>query len=255
MDTIRVATLNLRNTSDRWKERAPLLIEQLVDLRPDVIGLQEVRVPADQARWIVERANERVREGDAYAFFQANKTGLAGMVEGIAVMTCLPMDGQEWLDLQGGSRVAQRVRLELPSGDGVWFYNTHLHHERDAGAMREEQARLIVEWMAAHEQTARVLVGDLNARPDDPPVRLIAERLRSAYAAVHGREPDATAPTPLSEHWGTRSHVIDYIFVSDEVEVRDARLTFDRTDPADPRLSASDHYGLAADVSVRTRPD
>lgn len=245
-----MATLNLRNTSDRWKERAPLLMEQLIELRPDVIGLQEIRVPADQGHWIVERANERLREGDEYRLFQTNKTGLSGMTEGIGIMTCLPMDAEESLDLQGGSRVAQRAHLALPSGGGLWFYNTHLHHERDAHDLRESQARLILEWMTAHGRAPQVLVGDMNAQPDSPAIRLLRTRLRSAYDVVHGREPDQTSPAPLSEHWGKRSQVIDYIFVNEHVAVHDARLTFDRTDPADPRLSASDHYGLAAEISV-----
>ncbi|HEY8489599.1 MAG TPA: hypothetical protein VIO14_01270, partial [Dehalococcoidia bacterium] len=77
------------------------------------------------------------------------------------------------------------------------------------------------------------------------------ERLRSAYAAVHGREPPATFPTPLSREWGEFSVVIDYIFVNDLVTVHDAWVAFDRVSAEDPRLAPSDHYGLAATVSVR----
>jgi len=249
---IRVATLNLRNTSDRWKKRAPLLLDQLAELRPDVIALQEVRVPADQARWIVDRVNARLDDGGGpYAFFQTNKAGLQGKFEGIAIMSRLPFEEQEWLDLHGGGRVAQRARLRLPGGGPLDVYNTHLHHERDAGELRLAQAQRILDWMAEHPEAPRVLAGDFNALRGEPPIALISNGLRSAYAAVHGREPERTVPTPLSAEWGTADpHVIDYIFVGDGIEVGNAWLTFDRIDPADPRLCASDHYGLAADISI-----
>ena len=249
---IRVGTLNLRNTSDRWKERAPLLIDQLVALRPDVIGLQEVRVPANQARWIVEHVNTRL--GDAhppYNCYQTNKTGLAGLIEGIAIMSRLPLLDQAWLALGGASRVAQRVRVELPSGATLDFYNTHLHHEADAEALRTEQAKRLLEWLDERAGAPQVLVGDFNAQPFAPPVQLVTERLRSAYAAVHGREPERTAPTPLSKQWGGSGHVIDYIFVNEPIDVRDAWVTFDKVEATDPRLCASDHYGLAAEIALR----
>lgn len=249
--TIRVATINLRNTSDRWKERAPLLIEQLLALRPDVIGLQEVRVPAKQAAWIAKQVNARLHErAPPYSLYQTNKTGLAGKLEGIAILSSLAFLEKEWLDLRGGSRVAQRVRLRLPFGRTLDFYNTHLHHKADAEELRTEQARRLLDWMDERPGAAQVLVGDFNAQPLAPPVQLIMERLRSAYHAVHGREPDRTAPTPLSDKWGSAGHVIDYIFVNDGVEVHGAWVTFDKVDGADSRLCASDHYGLAAEISL-----
>ena len=41
---LRVGTLNLRNTSDRWPERRPLLFEQLSALAPDLLGSGCVRL-------------------------------------------------------------------------------------------------------------------------------------------------------------------------------------------------------------------
>ncbi len=249
-----MATLNLRHNADRWEGRAPLLVEQLVALDLDAIGLQEVHVPSGQAAWIVTQANGRRGQGRRpYSLFQTNKTGLARWREGIAVMTRLPIVEKERLDLRGGDRVAQRVRLRLPTGGTIDFYNTHLHHERDATELRREQALRLRDWLAERAGGPQVLVGDLNAEPSAAPVRLLEERLRSAYAAVHGREPDRTAPTPLREGWeSVRGHVIDYILVNDVVEVHEASVAFDQADAADPRLYASDHYGLAARISPRS---
>jgi endonuclease/exonuclease/phosphatase family metal-dependent hydrolase len=208
----------------------------------------------DQATWIAERVNERLDRGaPPYRVYQTNKTGLPGLVEGIAVMSRLPMLEHGWLDLGGGNRVAQRVRLELPSGGVLDFYNTHLHHPIEDEPLRTEQARRLLAWMEGWPGVPQVLVGDFNAQPFAPTIRLISGRLRSAYAAVHGHEPVKTFPTPLSEERGGLAIVIDFIFVNDLVQVHDAWVTFDRVDPADEHLAASDHYGLAATVSVRPR--
>ncbi|MEX0750867.1 MAG: endonuclease/exonuclease/phosphatase family protein [Dehalococcoidia bacterium] len=250
-DTIRVATLNLRNASDRWLERAPLLLAQFVELAPDVIGVQEIHVPTRQGEWIVRKVNERLPDDAApYVLHQANKTGFQGKREGIGIMTRLPTLSHDSIDLRGGHRVALRARLRAPDGGVFDFYNTHLHHEASAGDMRLAQARRIIEWMATHDDVPSILVGDLNATPDMPPVGAVGERLRSAYALVHGCESAGTVPTPLNAVWGQRpAKTIDYIFVDDRVRVHDARIVFDRVDANDERLCASDHYGIVAEVS------
>lgn len=249
-ETLRVATLNLRNRSDRWRERAPMLIEQFVELLPDVIGVQEIFVPAAQGQWIVDRVNERLSpDARPYVLHQVNKTGIEGRWEGIGVISRLDFVETESIDLRGGHRIAGRVRLRTADDSYFDFYNTHLHHEANAGELRLAQARLIVAWIAAHDDVPSIFVGDLNATPDAPPIVAVREHMRSAYALVHGREPDGTVPTPLNSEWGRPPKTIDYIFVDSRVRVHDARLVFDARHPSDGRLSASDHYGLCAEVS------
>jgi endonuclease/exonuclease/phosphatase family metal-dependent hydrolase len=45
--------------------------------------------------------------------------------------------------------------------------------------------------------------------------------------------------------------VLDYIFVNDRVEVHDGWLAFDRPGVGDPTLYPSDHFGLAATLTLR----
>lgn len=47
--------------------------------------------------------------------------------------------------------------------------------------------------------------------------------------------------------------MIDYVLVDEHVEVVDAWLTFDEASSTDPTLVASDHFGVAATVTVRPR--
>lgn len=248
MGEVRIATLNVRNTVDRWRTRRGLLVAQLVELAPDIIGFQELRMWPNQARWITRQA-DRVSSGRMRGqCCRRGKTGWLGLWEGIGVLSRLPVVATASLGLGADARVVLRATVRLPEGRLLDVYDTHLAGEGEH--LRVPQAERILDWMAARGPVPAVLMGDLNARPGSPTIELLSGRLRSAHAAVHGAEPDRTAPTPLRRHYTGTGAVLDYIFVNDLVEVRDARLAFDALDPQDPTLAASDHYGLVATVAL-----
>ena len=221
---------------------------QMTALDLDVVGLQELRRWPSQAEWIAGELYDRARPVGANHFVHRTpKTGAWRFWEEIAMLSRLPVLETAWLDLGGQYRVAQHVRVGTPGGEAFDFYNTHLATGDDV--LRSAQARRILSWMQARPGSAKALVGDFNATPRSATVRLLREHLRSAYAAVHGREPPRTVPTTLREPGATSGIVIDYVFVSHEVEVLEAAVAFDQPDPADPRLVPSDHFGLVASVS------
>jgi endonuclease/exonuclease/phosphatase family metal-dependent hydrolase len=242
---VRVATLNVRNTADRWPARRRLLVRQLVALAPEVIGVQELRVLPDQARWIAGEV-ARVSGGRlSYRAYRRPKMGAAGLWEGIGVLSRVPVVSTGWLDLHADGRVAQRVTVRV--GDGTLdVYNAHLGLGGEV--LRSGQAQRILDWMAGRRPGPAVLLGDLNARPGSPTLELLATRLRSAHVAVHGCEPDRTVPTPLRAGATGAGSVLDYILVNDQVEVAGAWLAFDE---AEGTICASDHYGLVADLRLR----
>lgn len=249
---MRIATLNVRNTADRWRRRRPLIARQLVELDPHVIGLQELRTLPNQCARISRDASRRAEQRLVYEACRAFKTGLWGLWEGIGTLTRLPVVDCESLKLQGQRRVAQRVTVRLPGGELFEVYNAHLASKDEA--LRTRQAALILEWMRPRAQLPQVLLGDFNARPGSPTIDLITATMRSAYATVHGREPSKTVPTPLRRGATGPGSVVDYIFLGEQVDVHDARVVFDEADPADEHLVASDHYGLAGVVSIRPVP-
>lgn len=261
MKTLTVSTLNLRGGQARWHERAPLLMDQLAQLRPDVIGFQEVDVLLDQGNWICERLNQRAlgRGPDRreYRIHHMSNPRERVSLEALAIMTHLEPVEHEGFDYLIRNRVAHRVRFDLGDGARFDFYNTHLHHEQDpaGNAIREEQVRRLLPWIARHSRGVPYAVGgDFNAFPMTSPVKMIKKRLRSAHEAAHGDEPDDTIWTPLRTAevgWRPRiGMVVDYIFVSADVQVVEACRGFDRTHPDDPTLSASDHYGLVATLAI-----
>ncbi len=242
-----VATLNLRNTADRWRERRHLLVSQLVGLAPDLLAVQELRMFPDQAAWIVREVAARTGGRLGYRAYRRPKTGIAGAWEGIGVLTRIPVVATAWLDLGAQARVAQRVTVRPPEGGVLDVYNTHLGVGGEV--LRTAQARRILDWMGARPPIPAVLMGDLNARPGSPTIELLSSRLRSAHLAVHGCEPPRTVPTPLRLRPTGEGSVLDYVFVNRLLDVDDARIAFDQPDPSDATLCASDHYGLSVTVS------
>ncbi|MDQ4071087.1 MAG: endonuclease/exonuclease/phosphatase family protein [Actinomycetota bacterium] len=244
-----IATLNVRNRADRWRQRRHLLVHQLIELAPDVLGTQELRILPNQAAWITREVERRSDGRLRYRWYRRPKTGLLGLWEGIGVLSRLPVAAVAWLDLGVDARVAQRVTVHRPDGGLLDVYNTHFGGKGEE--RRSAQARRVLEWMDTRPPLPVVLMGDLNARPGSPTVELLSSRLRSAYLDRHGSEPARTVPTPLRRGYTGEGAVLDYVFVNDLLEVEDATLSFDQVDPDDPTLAASDHYGLAVTVAVR----
>jgi endonuclease/exonuclease/phosphatase family metal-dependent hydrolase len=246
-DRLHVATLNIRNIADRWEERLPLLLADMRALQPDVIGLQEVVYPMEQDRLLGAAGEARYRAIRAWA-------GRPEYGNSLLVREPLEASAEERLDL-GRNRSAIRVLLRLPGGAALLFTSTHLHHVPADESVRDEQAALLVDWLAAAPAAdVQVLVGDFNAEPDEPaPARLRSNGLRSAYLEANGAEPAVTWPSgiqaPGMDTEGDPG-CLDYIWLLGNVRATDARLIFDRPAAGDPTLYASDHLGIAAHIVV-----
>ena len=253
-----VATLNLLNDLSRWSLRGPLVVQQLRALSPDLIALQEVALPANNAQWIADRL-------DGYSVHVTRKTGRSSQHEALAVLSRLPVHEHAALSLIYQNRVAQYVVVER-EGALLTFANAHLYVGVRNDVPRIEQVRRILAWLP--RQNPLVLCGDFNAMPDSATVHMMRQEFASAYAAVHGCEPDYTYPTPLetgSRLMGVASRLVmrvggwlqnradvpfratvDYVFVGPSVHVHDCHIAFDNPLSGRPRIYPSDHLGLVA---------
>jgi endonuclease/exonuclease/phosphatase family metal-dependent hydrolase len=247
MESLLVATLNIRNLADRWDERLPLLLADMAALQPDILGLQECVYALQQDRLI----------GAAGAGRYESTRGWAGRPEyGNALLVREPLTAvqSERLDL-GLTRSAIRSRIALAGGFHILAVATHLHHVTADEAARDEQARLLVDWLAdAPASDGQIVVGDFNAEPDEPAhARMRAAGFRSAFAEANGAEPDVTWPSglqgPAIDTDGPPG-CLDYIWIRGSVAVESSRLVFDRPAVGDPGLYPSDHLGIAARLSV-----
>ncbi len=247
MDRLHVATLNILNLADRWWERLPLILADMASLQPDLLALQEVVFVMGQDRLIGAAG-----EGSYRAV-----RGWAGRPEyGNSLLVKAPLEAIEVdrLDL-GFDRSAHRGLVRLPGGSAVLVVVTHLHHTVDGAEERDAQARTLIDWLAdAPSADATIAMGDFNADPGEPTyARMLAAGFRSAHTEANGAEPTVTWPSglqaPAMDTDGDPD-CLDYIWVRGAVRVIDAGLAWDRPDPTDPTLFASDHLGLSAHLEI-----
>jgi len=258
----KVVTLNILNDLSRWPERRSLLATGLAELEPDLVALQEVALPENNARWLADQLG-------GCSVHLCPKIGSQHDKEGIAILSRLPVERVATLDLQGQHRVAQFVQVNL-AGCSLIFVNTHLYWWPGESAKRAKQVRLMLDWLSDLSGTAIVVCGDFNGTPGSDAIELMRQQFVSAYAVRHGREPDYTCPTPLPHAGGIRfkdtyrgigkfllnlkaNHAIgpwhgtlDYIFTNEHVRVMDCAVVLNHPAPHDLTLYLSDHCGLAA---------
>ena len=247
MPTILVATLNIRNIADRWRERLPLLLQDMAALQPDVIGLQEVVFAVGQDRLLGAAGEARYGVHRAWA-------GRPEYGNAILAREGFVAGEPERLDL-GMNRSALRVPLAARDGSRFAYVATHLHHLVPDEAARTGQASAIVAWLASRpEPAAQIVVGDFNAEPSEPAyARMTEAGFRSAHLAANGAEPAVTWPSGIqAEGMDTDGDpgCLDYIWVRGPIEVESCRVVFDRPAADDPTLYPSDHFGLVAQLRI-----
>ena len=244
-----------------------MLLDQLIDLDPDVIALQEVSLKGkvSTAHWIASELNQKLTEEDQYQVFLCPKTGQFSDQEGIAFLSRLIVKRHETIDLQTQSRVAQLIELKLDESS-LLLVNGHFFLEHGESKARKEQVELLLDYLDTQPAEIPVIVvGDFNSQPDMPTIDLMRRYFDSAYRAVHGVEADHTWPTPLPasrldeirrnilHHFGkedesepTWQGTLDYIFVDPRLTTLECRIVLDQPDQEHPHIYPSDHYGIYA---------
>ena len=251
---VTVATINLHNRADRWKERRHLLVEQIIEATPDLVSLQEIHLPIRQGKWVCKQLNYRLSGSEKvpYRLIQKRYQHLInGTFEAVGVLSRLPVLYHESIGLGHGGRVALRVHVKLPSHKTMDFVATRLHHVPFEKEAREEQAMRLLGWLSSHKRVPiQVIAGDLNETPDGPAIAYIKQSFRSAYEQRFGRDPLATYPTYLVAG-DSPAACLDYIFCSAAVDrVTAATLFCNVADREDETLYPSDHVGLVATLEV-----
>jgi endonuclease/exonuclease/phosphatase family metal-dependent hydrolase len=258
---LRFLTLNLLNDVSNWARRAPLVLEGIRSLAPDVIALQEVNLEIDNARWLAEALG-------GYRAHVASGTGRRTGREGLAILSRWPSGRHESLSFGKQGRIAQRVVVD--SGATQWTVaNAHLHWSVYDDYTRRTQARTLLSWLPETEGPT-VVCGDFNARPGYRAVATMLERFASAQSATFGREAHATFPTALDRGRAPRHRArayglrvlgrlagrrgeswrdtLDYIFLDRRLRIVACHVALGDPAPDDPRLFASDHVALMADL-------
>ncbi|GIK55339.1 MAG: hypothetical protein HND44_06530 [Chloroflexi bacterium] len=254
MTSLTVATINLRNRADRWRQRRHVLVAQLLDATPDLIALQEISFSIGQGRWLRNQINARLPQGKRpYTLVQKRKQHWQYRSEGVGILSSLPVVYTDSINLGYNGRVALRANITLPDHQTLDFVTTHLHHVAHDYEARQEQALRLVGWLRNTRPTPlQIVAGDFNELPDGLATRVMKQNFRSVYAMRHGRDPLATFPTALSgiaaDSW---AGCLDYIFVTPAItHITTAAIFCDKPAPDDDTLYPSDHVGLIATIEL-----
>ena len=234
---VRVMSYNLHQGFD---VNGHLSIEELArvieEQEPDVIALQEV-----SRGWVIDGSFDMLvwlsrRLDMPYAWGPA-----ADSVWGNAVLSRYPIASARTVPMPNNAQMQLKrslttARIDLGNGESLKVIATHLHHPAGEGHLRVPQVEAILrEW---DEEGRSVVLGDFNALPGDPEMRLLSDAgLVDAFPASSPYRVEATSQ-PLGYTSTSRNPTkrIDYIWVSQDLKLRDFALT---------DSIASDHLGVA----------
>ena len=244
-----VLSLNLHGQRDRWLGRRELLLAGILRDLPDFIAFQDVHIARRQVNWLVRQLNARWG-AKLYHRAQMGSAGLFGSFSGggVAILSRLPILWKERVELGVGG-VGVLANIELPLGRTLDFASVRFTPGRHIPGVRYEQAMALLQALIAPGRSDyQLIAGDFNAAPESRAIHRIKQNYQSGFERVYGCEPVSTFPTALVEldpHW---SGCLDYLFVSNSVEVSTVRFFGRKSHPEDPKLFMSSHIGLLAQI-------
>ena len=148
----RVATLNLDQDHKRWDARRHLIGEEIANLRPDILALNEVSVPLQSARGLRKSAAELT--GVHYNLVQQARANSLSKIEGEALLTRFPVLETGNLDYQTRDMVALVARILIDDAP-LDVYVTHLYMSRGDDSLRLFQVQQLLAWIDTRDDVPR----------------------------------------------------------------------------------------------------
>ncbi len=239
----------LRVPDGAWTRRRSLIAQALAGVNPDIVGLQEDRqdLPGDDGR---SQSEQLARDlGRSFALLPSSDD--AEDPKGNAVLSRHPVRRLETIPLPPAPGEAARygpgvrdglyAAIDTPCGL-IHFFVVHLTTHRGEAQLAEVERLLNHVSERAADGTA-IVVGDFNATPDTPTIKLMAAHLRDAWAEANPDDPGHTMLVHTPRQPGDTHMRIDYIFVGPGPEI--VRAVLLGTQPDADGFYASDHFGVA----------
>lgn len=262
-DRFQVMNLNMQHgfpDFEHLPDRLDLLIEQINQISPDIITLQEVpwtRQTGSAAAYLAERT------GMNYVYLPANGNRWAIFFsEGEAILSKFELKDIDFKELNPRAgffehRVALKVTTVTPWGE-INIFSTHLTNGDPA--INQSQAQAFAEFVGqSMDQTTIIIGGDFNALEDSPQIKSIASSLIDTYRTANPGNKgftcclsDLTGPNIDNE----LEKRIDYLFLAPHqddptISIVSSQTVLEHPFPLDnSEIWISDHIGILTSFKI-----
>lgn len=163
---MKILTLNTWQQHGPWRERWDLILTELRQLSPDMIGFQEIF----DAAWVRELENELP---EYTCYYPESESGLA-IFSRIKPAHCNHRVFRTQSDSEDKRRYVIAVTVAV-NGSQLTMLNTHLSWRPDESHVREKQILELKEYYVSLSSDSTVLaVGDFNAVSDSPEIKIMS---------------------------------------------------------------------------------
>lgn len=207
-DTFRVLCYNIHyGQGNDGKYDVERLANVIKRTKPDLVALQEVDVGVKRSGRVHEA--QRLAELTGMAVRFGPTQHYEGGLFGNAVLTQFPILDVKIQPLPYTESTPKRVTyprgaivvtVRGPNGKPLRFISTHFQH--NVPEDRIEEAKAINKHFAVDDKVPTILAGDMNAKPDSEPIKILLKQWTNAID-------EAAAPTAPATKPRSR---IDYIF-------------------------------------------
>ncbi|MBZ9631222.1 endonuclease/exonuclease/phosphatase family protein [Salegentibacter sp. LM13S] len=244
---------NENDGENSWSKRKDHITNQIKFYEPDIFGVQEALVSQlkhfqsemDIYKYVGVGRDDGKEAGEFSAIFY-NSEKFEVQEENTFWLSETPDEISVGWDA-AMERVCTYAKFkEKNSGKIFWVFNTHFDHVGEKA--RENSAKLIWEKISAvnKENLPVILMGDLNLEPDTSGIQFLMQKMNDSKAVSKlDFGPEGTFNGYNFKEPVTRR--IDYIFVSDNIEVKKYAVLSDSKDLKYP----SDHLPVWVEVNFK----
>lgn len=233
--TVKILTYNIHHAnppSTPGKIDIEAIAKVINDSKADIIGIQEVDINVSRSEMVNQA--EKLAELTGTEYFFSKGIDLEKGYYGVLVLSKHKIVGKRRYDLpmpvKSENRSLAIVDVELPGGKTISLANTHLDLKEEN---RIAQAEFINELGELYKKPL-ILVGDLNAKPDSKPIKILEEYFVR----------NTTSNQPTSPNVNTKNE-IDYIMVLKNREFNWKSYQVIKEE------YASDHLPLLAEIEFK----
>lgn len=258
---MKVMTFNLRcdfplDFRNRWSARKDIVFDIIDKYDCDIVGVQELTPLMKRDFQSKGKSYNLVGEPRSKKYFvESNDLIVKGECKVVNSKTFWLSKNKEKI---GSSiwysvfpRICTTAVVSLKGGKRVRVYNTHLDfllpHAREYGFKKLSE---YIKEEHEKEKLPTIIMGDFNATPNSKLIKDIKENgvMGKRFVAVQEKNSELYKTSTLGKFKGAEKGVhIDYIFVSEEIEIEEVEIVKYNKMGKYP----SDHYPLFAKLKIK----